>query len=70
SLYREFAVPRAKKLLTVTVDPALFRRIDAAASKIGQTRSAFVESRLRGGSGTRGQDSACPSAEQSAIRRH
>ncbi len=41
-------MPRAKKLLTVTVDPALFRRIDAAAVKIGQTRSAFVESLLRG----------------------
>lgn len=41
-------MPRAKKLLTVTVDPALFRRIDAAATKIGQTRSAFVEALLRG----------------------
>lgn len=41
-------MPRLKRVLTVTVDPALHRRIDAAAAKIGQNRSAFVESLLRG----------------------
>lgn len=37
----------AKIRVTITIDPALIRRVERAAKKIGSNRSAFIESAVR-----------------------
>ncbi len=40
--------PKNKVCVSDTLDPVIARRVSAAAEKIGQSRSQFVESVLRG----------------------